>query len=45
LRASTGSQNPSEIMGAVLFATTCSTMAAILGDIVIRNLYRRRRSY
>jgi len=43
LRASEGSQNPSEIMGAVLFATTCSTLAAIFGDIVIRNLCRRGR--
>ena len=43
LRASAGSKNPSEIMGAVLFATTCSTIAAILGDIVIRNICRKGR--
>lgn len=43
LRASAGSKNPSEIMGAVLFATTCSTLAAILGDIVIRNICRKGR--
>ncbi|MCR4431634.1 MAG: spore maturation protein [Tepidanaerobacteraceae bacterium] len=36
LRASAGSRNPSEIVGAVLFATTCSTMAAIAGDYVMR---------
>lgn len=43
LRASAGSENPSEIVGTVLFATTCSTVTAIVGDIIIRNLYRRRK--
>ncbi len=43
LRASAGSKNPSEIVGTVLFATTCSTVTAIVGDIIIRNLYRRRK--
>jgi len=43
LRASSGSQNPSDIMGAVLFATSCSTLAAIIGDIVIRTFCHRRR--
>lgn len=43
LRASAGSKNPSEIMGAVLFATTCSTLMAIFGDIVIRTIIRKGR--
>lgn len=43
LRASAGSENPSEIMGAVLFATTCSTLAAVFGDMVIRTICRRGR--
>ncbi|HHY41421.1 MAG TPA: spore maturation protein [Thermoanaerobacterales bacterium] len=45
LRASAGSKNPSEIVGSVLFATTCSTLAAIVGDIVIRSFCRRRRKF
>lgn len=43
LRASAGSKNPSEIVGTVLFATTCSTITAIISDMIIRNLYRRRK--
>ena len=43
LRASAGSKNPSEVMGAVLFATTCSTLMAIFGDIVIRAISRKGR--
>ena len=43
LRASAGSKNPSEVMGAVLFATTCSTLMAIFGDIVIRARSRKGR--
>ena len=43
LRASAGSKNPSEIMGVVLFATTCSTLVAIIGDMVIRTLCRKGR--
>jgi spore maturation protein A len=43
LRASAGSKNPPEIMGAVLFATTCSTLSAIFGDMVIRAFYRKGR--
>lgn len=46
LRASAGSKNPSEIVGAVLFATTCSTLAAIVGDYIMRTVNRwsgRRR--
>lgn len=41
LRASAGSKNPSEIVGTVLFATTCSTLTAIFADMVIRTLRRR----
>lgn len=43
LRASAGSKNPSEIVGTVLFATTCSTITAIISDMIIQNLYRRRK--
>lgn len=43
LRASAGSKNPSEIMGAVLFATTCSTLTAIFSDMVIRTICRKGR--
>jgi len=41
LRASAGSKNPPEIVGAVLFATACSTMAAIVGDYIMRIINRR----
>ena len=42
LRTSAGSKNPSEIVGAVLFATTCSTLAAITADYVMRITNRWR---
>lgn len=43
LRASAGSNNPEEIIGAVLFATTCSTLAAIIGDYIMRTISRKGR--
>jgi spore maturation protein A len=43
LRASAGSKNPEEIIGAVLFATTCSTLAAIIGDYIMRTISRKGR--
>ncbi|MDI3481474.1 MAG: spore maturation protein [Tepidanaerobacteraceae bacterium] len=43
LRSSAGSRNPSEIVGAVLFATTCSTIAAIIGDYIMRLINKKLR--
>ncbi len=43
LRAAAGSKSPSEIVGTVLFATTCSTLAAIFGDMIIREFNRKGR--
>lgn len=43
LRASYGSKNPSEVMGAIIFATICSTMAAIIADFVARNIMGKIR--
>ncbi|TYP56723.1 nucleoside recognition domain-containing protein [Thermosediminibacter litoriperuensis] len=45
LRASAGSRNPSEVVGAILFATMCSTLAAITGDYVMRIINRKRSSW
>ncbi|ADL07641.1 nucleoside recognition domain-containing protein [Thermosediminibacter oceani] len=42
LRASAGSKNPSEVVGTILFATICSTLAAIALDYVMRILNRKR---
>lgn len=42
LRASAGSKNPSEVLGAILFATTCSTTVAIVADYILRKLGSRR---
>ncbi|SHM04661.1 spore maturation protein A [Caldanaerovirga acetigignens] len=41
LRAAAGSKNPSEVLGAILFATTCSTMVAVIADCAFRLLYRK----
>lgn len=38
LRASYGSENPTEVIGAIIFATICSTIAAIIGDFLARNV-------
>lgn len=43
LRASYGSKNPSEVVGAIIFATICSTMAAIIADFVARNIMGKIR--
>lgn len=43
LRASGGSKKPTEVIGAIWFATTCSTLAAISGDIVMREISHWRR--
>ena len=45
LRASAGSKNPAEVIGAIWFATTCSTFAAIFGDMVMRKINRWRRRW
>jgi spore maturation protein A len=36
LRASAGSTNPTEVVPAIIFATCCSTLAAIFLDFIIR---------
>lgn len=38
LRASAGSKNPSEVMGTIWFATSCSTLMAIMGDMIMRKI-------
>lgn len=43
LRASAGSKNPSDIVGAMLFATTCSTLAAIMADYIMRVINYRKK--
>jgi spore maturation protein A len=42
LRASAGSKNPTEVIGAIIFATTCSTLVAIIADKVMRSISRRK---
>lgn len=37
LRAATGSANPTEIVGATIFAAFCSTTVAVLADRLLRN--------
>lgn len=37
-----GSQNPTEIVGPTIFATTCATMVAIISDRVLRKWRRNR---
>lgn len=43
LRAAAGSQNPADILGATLFATICSTIAAISLDYLFRRLNTSKR--
>lgn len=43
LRAAAGSQNPGDILSTTLFATTCSTMAAIILDYIFRRFTKLRR--
>lgn len=38
LRASYGSKAPTEIIGAIIFATMCSTIMAIIADFVVRSI-------
>jgi spore maturation protein A len=45
LRAAAGSKNPTDIIGAILFATTCSTMTAIITDCFFRTYYRVKNKY
>lgn len=42
MRASYGSKDPSEVISAIIFATFCSTMAAILADLVARKISKKR---
>ncbi|MCK9524831.1 MAG: hypothetical protein M0R49_02760 [Limnochordia bacterium] len=42
LRLTHGSATPTEIIGPILFATTCSTLTAIVADRALRHVSRRR---
>lgn len=42
LRLTHGSATPTEIIGPILFATSCSTLTAITFDLVLRRLTRKR---
>lgn len=42
LRLTHGSVSPTEIIGPVIFATTCSTLTAILVDTLLRRVSKRR---
>jgi len=42
LRASAGSKNPTEVVRAIIFATLCSTFAAIFLDFAIRTINKIR---
>lgn len=42
LRLTHGSASPTEIIGPVIFATTCSTLTAILVDALLRRVSKRR---
>lgn len=42
LRASYGSKAPTEVMGAIIFATMCSTIVAVIADFVARNISYKR---
>ncbi len=42
IRINAGSVNPTEIIGTMLFATTASTLVAVIGDYICRAYYRKR---
>lgn len=42
LRLTHGSVSPTEIIGPVIFATTCSTLTAVLVDALLRRVSKRR---
>ncbi len=42
LRLTHGSAVPTEIIGPILFATTCSTLTAVAVDVLLRRFSRRR---
>lgn len=42
LRAAQGSRVPAEAVGPIVFATSCSTMAALLADRLLRRFNRKR---
>lgn len=39
LRAAQGSSAPAEVVGPIIFATTCSTLAAIVLDRILRRYW------
>ncbi|MEW6621616.1 MAG: nucleoside recognition domain-containing protein [Bacillota bacterium] len=42
IRASAGSNNPSEIVGTTIFATACAMLVAITADRILRHRYRKK---
>jgi spore maturation protein A len=40
LRAASGSESPTEVIGLIIFATFCSTFTAVVADFFFRGLYR-----
>ena len=44
LRAATGAQNPTDIIGTTIIATLCSTTAAVLLDRFFRYYHRRKNN-
>lgn len=46
LRAATGAQNPTDIIGTTIIATSCSTVVAVLSDRIFRyyNRWKNRRN-
>ncbi len=42
-RASTGSANPGEVVGPVIFATMCASLVALTADYMFRRRNRRRK--
>lgn len=45
LRAAAGASNPTDIIGPILFATTCSTLTAITADYIFRTYNRLKNRF
>lgn len=44
LRAASESENPTEVIGLIIFATCCSTFIAVAADFFFRKLYRMKNN-
>jgi spore maturation protein A len=42
IRAVAGSNNPTEIVGTTIFATTCAMIIAVIADRILRNRYKKK---